>query len=191
MPSPSKQPLLELLTQGKYLTDKYDLGYIEHFYNHLLPRFREKPITFLEIGAWQGESIRLWKDFLHHDSTIVAADINPFPQTLGTHSIVGDLYSDRCVELFPDGYFDLIIDDGPHTFESFVLLLTKYFTKVKSGGTIVIEDVINSNWVKPLVALASCLGYSQCEVTDMTGKQRTAHLQELWKNGLFIITVTK
>ena len=69
--------------------------------------------------------------------------------------------------------------------------LLKYFSKIKKGGNLIIEDVIDSNWVEPLVKLSYALGYSDCEIVDMTEKQKTNELLERWKNGLYILKITK
>lgn len=183
--------LLDLFNDKTYFTDKGDLGYIEHFYDSFLKKFQNTPIVFMEIGAFYGESIKLWKDYFHPNSIIFASDINYFEHLEGTYSILGDMYSDKCIDKLPNNYFDLIIDDGPHTFESFVLLITKYFSKIRSGGTLIVEDIINPLWVEPLVMLSKCLGYSSCEVIDMTGKQKTDNLLDMWKNGLYILNITK
>lgn len=183
--------LSDIFDKQKYDTDKDDLGYIDNFYNELFLKVKDFPINFLEIGVYRGGSVKLWKDYLHIDSKIHAADVNYFEHLSGTHSIIGDMYSDEQVSKFSDEYFDLIIDDGPHTFESFVLLMQKYFSKIKKGGTLIIEDIINTSWVKPLFELSYSLGYSKCEIIDMTGKQKTDDLLNRWKDGLYLLNITK
>ena len=181
----------DIFNRGNYNTDKNDIGYIENFYDNFFLKFSNKSLKFIEIGVYNGGSIKLWKDYLHSESEIYASDINYFDHIEGTYSVIGDMYSDDQVAKFVDEYFDLIIDDGPHTFESFVLLMQKYFSKLKTGGSLVIEDVINSSWVNPLADLSKSLGYSECEIVDMTNKQKTPELLDLWKDGLYILNITK
>lgn len=183
--------LSDIFDIQKYNTDKNDLGYLENFYDDFLIKFKDHPINFMEIGVYNGGSIKLWKDYLHEDSIIYASDINYFEHISGTYSLIGDMYSNEQVSKFSDEYFDIIIDDGPHSFESFVLVMQKYFSKIKKGGNLIIEDVIDSNWVEPLVKLSYSLGYSDCDIIDMTGKQKTNELLERWKNGLYILKVKK
>ena len=183
--------LTNIFDPQKYNTDKNDLGYLEHFYDEFFEKIQNTPISLMEIGVYNGGSIKLWKDYLHPDSNICAADINYFDHIEGTTSIIGDMYSYDQVSKFSDEHFDLIIDDGPHSFESFVLVMQRYFSKLKKGGTLIIEDIIVSSWVTPLVELSKSLGYSNCEVIDMTGKQKTQELLDRWKNGLFILRLTK
>ncbi len=183
--------LSDIFEKQKYNTDKYDLGYIDNFYDNFLIKFKDTPINLMEIGACRGESIKLWKDYLHQDSNIFATDINYFSPINGTTTVIGDMYSYDQVLKFSDEYFDIIIDDGPHSFESFVLLIQRYYSKIKQNGSLVIEDVICSSWIEPLINLIKMVGYSKCEVIHMGGKQKTEELFNLWKNGLYILSITK
>ena len=180
-----------IFNSERYNTDKYDLGYIDYFYDDFLLKFKDIPITFMEIGADKGGSIKLWKDYFHQKTNIFAADINYFSPVEGTTTIIGNMYSYDQVSKFSDEYFDLIIDDGPHSFESFVLLIQRYFSKIKPSGSLIVEDIICSEWVEPLVKLSQSVGYSKCEVIHMGGKQKTDDLYHRWKDGLFILNITK
>jgi hypothetical protein len=93
--------------------------------------------------------------------------------------------------LFEDLYFDIVIDDGPHTYESFEMVITKYYSKLKSGGILVVEDITNNEWVSPLLDLAKSLGYSKGESFNMSGKQKTQDLLDRWQIGLHILKFTK
>ena len=187
----STTSLSEMFDPQKYNTDKDDLGYLDSFYDEFFKELKNTPINMMEIGVYGGGSIYLWKDYLHSDSKIYAADINYFEHIEGTTSIIGDMYTNEQSSNFENDYFDVIIDDGPHTFESFVLLMQKYFSKLKKGGTLIIENIILSSWVESLTQLSLSLGYSTCKVIDMTGKQKTQELLDSWKNGLYILKIQK
>lgn len=187
----SHNKLSDIFDIQQHTTDKNDLGYIDNFYDDFFVQLKNNPITMLEIGVYNGGSIQLWKDYLHSESKIYAGDVNYFNHIEGTCSVIGDMYSEDQISKFDDNYFDLIIDDGPHTFESFVILMQKYYSKIKSQGTLIIEDIIQSNWVKPLSDLSYALGYSNCEIMNMTGKQKTDELLNRWKDGLYILKITK
>jgi predicted RNA-binding protein len=183
--------LTDLFESGNYNTDKSDLGYLENFYDDFFIKLKESPITMMEIGVYNGGSIKLWKDYLNPESKIYAGDIEYFEHLEGTYSVIGDMYSDQQVSKFPNEYFDLIIDDGPHSFESFILLIQKYFSKIKQGGSLIVEDVIYTEWVEPLVKMAELIGYSDVKVLDMSEKQKTQELFDRWKGGLYILNITK
>ena len=183
--------LLSLYEQKKFDTDKYDLGYIDNFYNTFLENFKE-PINFLEIGMFRCGSIKMWKEFFNLSSNIYASDINYYfncPENV--NYIIGDAYSENILNKFKNNYFDLIIDDGPHSFNSFTYLIQNYYSKIKNDCYLIIEDIIHKEWVAPLVELTKSSGYSKCEIIDMTGKQKTLELLDRWKNGLFILKIKK
>jgi len=175
----------------KYPTDKSDLGYLDNFYDNFFDSLRDKPITLMEIGASNGGSIKLWRDYLHEDTQIYACDINYFDHIPDTFSIIGDMYSTNRSSKFADDYFDVIIDDGPHTFESFVFLIQKYFSKIKSGGVLIIEHVTNMQWIESLSDLCTLIGYCSCELIDVSGKQKTPELLDRYDDGLYILKIKK
>ena len=59
----------------------------------------------------------------------------------GATLIWDDAYSNKVANQFEDNYFDYIIDDGPHTFDSHKLCIEKWLPKLKKGGKCIIEDV--------------------------------------------------
>ena len=181
----------EIFNIDLYPTDKDNLGYLTNFYDNFLIKIKNKPITFMEIGVGACGSIKLWRDYLHPKSKIYAADIKYFDHIENTISIIGDMYSEKQISKFSDEYFDIIIDDGPHTFESFSILIEKYFSKLKTGGTLIIEDVINFEWVEPLCNLSTYFNYSSYEVFDMNGKQKNSYALSPTVNGLYILVLTK
>ena len=183
--------LSELYQQKTYKTDKDHLGYIDTFYNQFLESKWDKKVNFLEIGVWEGGSIKLWVDYFNNTSNIYAGDICHFEPIDGAISVVGDLYSPEVINTFKDNYFDIIIDDGPHTPESFELLVRGYYKKLKKGGFIIIEDIINKDWLEPLINVVKEVGYSECEVIDVTGKQKVQMLLDMWANGLFLLKIKK
>lgn len=184
--------LIEIFKKEKFNTDKYNLGYITEFYNNFLNDFKSNPINFLEIGVSKCGSINLWKKFFHEKSLIFAGDIkvsNNCPKEI--NFILGNCYSKEIINGFNDDFFDLIIDDGPHTFSSFKILIEEYFCKLKKDGYLIIEDILKKEWLEPLVDLAKKTGYEKCDVVDMTNKQQTDFLLDRWKNGLFILKLQK
>lgn len=104
---------------------------------------RRPPERILEIGVYQGGSLKVWADEwpnaeLHGidiDPALIASDA---PGTIH----IGDAYSRSIMgEIWLDQGFDLIIDDGPHTELSQLFTASMWAQCVNSGGTLVIEDV--------------------------------------------------
>lgn len=125
-------------------------SYIEHYYDKEFSNIRPIDVNFLEIGIWEGSSLKLWKSWFINGN-IIGIDNNQgifenkkttnFTNIIGTTVIWDDAYSDNVVNTFNDNYFDYIIDDGPHTLDSHILCLEKWLPKLKSGGKLIIEDI--------------------------------------------------
>ena len=183
--------LSEIYLSGQYCTDKYQLGYYEHFYEDHFNSYLKSPINILEIGIRGGGSVRIWREYFHPDSNVYGGEVENFTPIDNTTCYQMDMYSQEALNLFEDSYFDIVVDDGPHTYESFVSVITKYHSKIKKGGILVVEDVIDPSWVDPLIELSKSIGYTKSESFNMAGKQRHQDLLDLWKNGLYILKLTK
>jgi len=183
--------LSERYLKGEYCTDKYQLGYYDHFYEEQFKSYVNSPINILEIGIRGGGSIKIWKEYFHQDSNVYGGEIENFNPIENTICYQVDMYSQEALNLFEDSYFDIVIDDGPHTYKSFELVILKYYSKIKNNGILVVEDITNPSWVDPLLELSKSIGYNKSESFNMAGNQKTEDLLELWKNGLFILKLTK
>jgi 2-polyprenyl-3-methyl-5-hydroxy-6-metoxy-1,4-benzoquinol methylase len=178
-------------------TDKFDLGYVDLFYNDLFAKKQLSTTSVLEIGVDQGQSILLWRDYFQN-AQIYALDINPKPQSLVIDSdrityYQIDAYRHESVadlRQFGKGEFDIIIDDGPHTLESMIFFLKNYVDLLAPGGILVLEDIIDVKWTPYLLSLIdSKIG--KISRLDTRGKQKTPYLLDLWKNGLEVIIIEK
>lgn len=135
-----------------YGTDKGSpKSYIDEFYENKFDQFRNKSIVLVEIGVRSGASLKLWSEYFSKDAKIYGLDnlddknnhsvpINKdWTSSDNVKYIVGDAYTEDTVDKI--GKIDILIDDGPHTFESHVKLLDLYINKINPGGLIVIEDI--------------------------------------------------
>lgn len=93
-----------------------------------------------------GASLRAWRDYFPN-ATIVGADIDE--QALFTEHRISTHYVDQLnrhsidqmwAQVGLDG-FDLMLDDGLHTFEAGVSMFEGSFGRLRPGGVYVIEDV--------------------------------------------------
>jgi hypothetical protein len=185
-----------LPTFHKFWTDKDDLGYLANIYDSLLNRRDYENI--LEIGVEGGGSIALW-EACFPESNIFGADIRDFPQPDRAAKLIGNAYCDEFISQFDDDFFDVIIDDGPHTYASFIALVNKYYVKLKKGGLLVIEDVIRprrrmgvtEEQQLDLMSLIESIGYKNVKTWDMTGKHKLEKLRNKWSKGIFVITMER
>lgn len=134
----------ESIYKGFTISDKgTGHTYIDGYYNEVLNPLKEKSIKLLEIGVQHGGSMRLWRDFFI-DGEIWGIDIKlPDVVIQGVNLLERDAYSQETLDMFEDNYFDIIIDDGPHTVESQVYCIKHWSSKLKVGGRLIVEDIQN------------------------------------------------
>lgn len=130
----------------KYKSDKGNIyhGYLD-LYERYFSNYRNNLNTFLEIGLWEGESIRMWREYFTTGS-LVGADILDLSYIVlpDTQIHVCD-QSDRVQlkNLVDNSFskFDIIIDDGGHWQHQQQITLGFMFQYLVPGGIFVIEDL--------------------------------------------------
>lgn len=124
-----------------------------YFYNNLFKDYRNVPINMFEMGvgvplcmgSWAG-SLKGWKEYFSN-SFIFSADIDKnylYKDDRITSLYVNQEESESIKELWQNlsnESFDLIIDDGPHTYTSNILFFKESFYKLKDKGLYIIEDI--------------------------------------------------
>jgi hypothetical protein len=124
-------------------------------YHALLAAVREEPLRLLEIGVYNGGSLRMWREFLPN-ATLFAIDVDPrclaFEQEIPGATIrlvdQADPAQLRRFVAETGGGYDVIIDDGGHTMDQQITSFEVLFPHVVSGGTYVIEDLGTSYWAE-------------------------------------------
>ncbi|MCH9626424.1 MAG: 8-demethyl-8-alpha-L-rhamnosyl tetracenomycin-C 2'-O-methyltransferase [Chlamydiales bacterium] len=134
-------------------TDKSSKG---HNYTRVYAKYfsslKNKPIKFLEIGIYKGESVTLWENYFPN-AELHFIDIEQWkgPPPKRAHFHVADQESSAGLHRFlqsAGGAFDLIIDDGGHTMNQQITSFVHLFPALKSGGIYVIEDLHTSYWTE-------------------------------------------
>lgn len=142
-----------------YMTDVTDKGtchsYIENYYTKKFDSLKDKNITLLEIGIERGASIKLWKKWFT-DIQIYAFDINKdaIGKLAGIKNVTGfcqDAFNEESLNFFNNDFFDIIIEDGPHTLESQIFAAKHWVKKLKVGGFMIIEDIQNPDGFVPQI----------------------------------------
>ena len=162
--------LVELVDNTK--TDKNTVHSYLGLYQTLLEGKRESAKHVLEVGVFNGGSIKLWKDFFTN-ATVHGADIlsidKMWKDITNTDRIVLynsiDAYSEDVVNsLFVSKNitFDFVLDDGPHTLDSMKQFIHLYLPLLAEDGILIIEDVQDINWIEILTnevpnELKSCI----------------------------------
>jgi SAM-dependent methyltransferase len=138
----------------------HNYGYI---YNYLFNSMRGREPLVMEIGIGTnnpdvsssmglsgipGASLRGWREYFRSNK-IIGADLDKrilFEETGIKTFFVDQTRPETISELFDhfsSEKFDLIIDDGLHTFEANFNVLEQALPNLKEGGLFVIEDVTN------------------------------------------------
>ena len=119
------------------------------FYEKHISKFNDSLTNMLEIGVYQGDSIRMWRDYFS-TGNLVAIDILDLShiQLPNTYIKVCDQAErDQLQELINSTFnsFDIIVDDGGHMMHQQQISLGYLFPFLNSGGVYVIEDLHTAN----------------------------------------------
>ena len=124
--------------------EKYFDVYEEYF-----TKFRDKNITFVEIGIYNGGSLKVWRDFFGPKSRIIGIDINPDCKKFEEDGI--EIYiGNQSDPIFWKNFFnkvgnvDVILDDGGHTNLDQIITTVQCVDKINDGGILMVEDTLTS-----------------------------------------------
>lgn len=155
--------LTKLYEKIRPLTDKSTIhDYINGYYNKSFSD-TSTPIKLLEIGVYKGGSLKLWAEHFGPDSKIYGFDIDDIAELsfIDAPNIfyeLKDAYSEEVINSFENEYFNFIVDDGPHTLQSQIDCITKWWPKLAIGGKMIIEDIQRLEDVTILSELGSKYG---------------------------------
>ena len=124
-------------------------------YHGLLKDVRDQPLRLLEIGLYNGGSLRMFRDYLP-EATLHGIDIDPRclayqDEIPNTQVRLLDQANPTALEAFIDelgGAYDLILDDVGHTMEQQLVSFETLWPHVTPGGVYVIEDIGTSYFVE-------------------------------------------
>jgi hypothetical protein len=118
-------------------------------YEDLLRQYRNRPITFVEIGVLNGGSLFMWREYLGKQARIIGIDLNPIAKRWENDGF--EIYiGSQSDSLFWDGFFravgqvDVVLDDGGHTYEQQILTASNCIPYIKDGGLLIVEDTHTS-----------------------------------------------
>ena len=132
-------------------SDKPSIKHKKYFdvYDKIFDKFRNKKITFVEIGVLNGGSLLLWKKFFGDQARIIGIDLNPDCKKFekdGIEIFIGDQSSESFWDHFFEkvGKVDILLDDGGHTNQQQIITTIKSISNINDGGVLVIEDTHTS-----------------------------------------------
>lgn len=134
--------------QGRLIT-KW-LHYFDIYHRHFAP-FRNRPVTVVEFGVFQGGSLQMWRDYFGSEARIIGVDIEPRCLEFAEPQIeihIGDQGDRRFLrQLAQDvGPIDIVIDDGGHKMRQQIATFEELWPSVVDGGVFLTEDLHTSYW---------------------------------------------
>ena len=134
---------------NKRLIHKW-IHYFEIYDNHF-NRFRNKPITLLEIGCYQGGSLQMWKHYFGNQAKIYGIDINPKCKQLEEENIqvfIGSQTDTNFLQtvISKIAPIDILIDDGGHTMKQQIVSFGELYPHIQENGVYLCEDLHTSYW---------------------------------------------
>lgn len=139
--------LNELAT--KYKTDKAPDGHMyTDRYSLYLEQYRDIEFNLLEIGVFDGASVKMWKEYFPK-ANIVALDIDPRCKEYEEERIdihIGDQTDKKFLnDVFNQyGHFEVILDDGGHSWKQQIVSFETLFPRLTPGGLYFVEDMHTS-----------------------------------------------
>lgn len=124
--------------------------YTLHYGEHLKHYTEKESLRILEIGVYEGASLRMWRDAFPQ-AMVYGIDVKPECKKHEDERIeihIGDQkdkwflrsLGEKVMNEFSSG-FDLVVDDGSHMFEDQNASLKALFPFVSINGWYVIEDI--------------------------------------------------
>lgn len=145
-----------------------------HIYDLLLKKYKNKRITFVEIGVFSGGSLFMWRNLFGKRARIIGIDLNPDVKRFekyGFEIFIGDQSKEKFWNYFfkKIGKVDVILDDGGHTNYQQTITTNKCVPMIKDNGMLIVEDVhasyIKHNWYNP--SKYSFINYAKKIVDDI------------------------
>ena len=168
--------LKQLIDNDK--TDKESIHSYLPLYEAKFSHRRDKVKRVLEIGVERGGSLKLWADYFPN-AEVWGFDIaERAPEFLKGHPRIkvfkADAYNKALIaELIQKGmYFDVIVDDGPHTLTSMIFAAKYYSQLLAPNGVLCIEDIPDPDWVDAIYGSVPSHFKSFCEAYDLRQEKK-------------------
>jgi cephalosporin hydroxylase len=177
----------ELFKEELYKTDKFTSHAYLETYEKVLALLKNKKMNLLEIGVEHGGSVLFWRDYFVN-SEIYGVDIKDMPEALINSSkdrlnyFKGNAYDiDFINNHLISRYYDIIIDDGPHTLESMNFFAQHYSKLLAPGGIMIIEDIPVLEWTQTIKNNLPNNLKEKAQVVDLR------HINNRWDDILLIV----
>lgn len=120
-------------------------------YEFWFKKYKDKPVVILEIGVFQGGSLKMWEDYFGDNCKIYGIDINPECKGFEnekTKIFIGSQSDKEFLEQVKSQIpkVDILIDDGGHMMDQQIISFETLYDHVKPNGYYLCEDIHTSYW---------------------------------------------
>lgn len=173
-------------------TDKASWHSYDETLSSVLSKYRDTSGSILEIGVQYGGSSLLWHEYLPKFKLVMIDIVNKISPIIRDKLLKDrydfieiDAYTEETLSLLANKYplgFDIISEDGSHELESQEFVLKKYSKLLKPGGTLIIEDIQDINYIDQLLSSVEASEYSSLKVYDLR------EVKGRWDDILIVLT---
>jgi hypothetical protein len=140
---------------GDFLTNQ---GAVIHKWEHYFPIYdryfqawRNRTLTFLEIGVAKGGSLQMWRRAFGPLARIVGVDIDPKcrrHEGPGVFVRIGDQSDPAFLQSLIDefGAPDIVLDDGSHQMADIRATFDFLYPRLPKNGVYMVEDLHTAYW---------------------------------------------
>lgn len=120
-----------------------------HSYDHFFNKYRNKAITFVEVGVANGGSLYMWRDYFGPNARIIGIDLNPNVKKFekdGFEIFIGNQLDEDFWNYFKSkvGGIDILLDDGGHNYDQQIVTMECLIEGINDGGVLLVEDTHTS-----------------------------------------------
>jgi hypothetical protein len=113
--------------------------------------FRNKSLTFIEIGVYKGGSLAMWQRYFGPLARIIGIDNNPeckAHETPGIFVRVGDQSNKDFLQTIINefGVPDVVLDDGSHQMSHIASTFSFFYPRMPKNAVYVVEDLHTAYW---------------------------------------------
>jgi cephalosporin hydroxylase len=152
---------------------KYIHKWVHYFpiYERHLAWYRNRSLTFLEVGVQRGGSLQMWQRYFGPLAKIVGIDINPAckeHEGPGIAVRIGDQSDPAFLQSVIDefGVPDVVLDDGSHQMHHILATFKYLYPQLPKNAIYAVEDLHTAYWPEfgggvnePASFINICKGY--------------------------------
>jgi hypothetical protein len=147
--------LIDIVNNSK--TDKNTVHSYLPLYQKLLIGKKNTAKKVLEVGIYNGGSIKMWSEFFLN-ADVYGLDIMNIAEVWDEIKNKDNIKLYTSVDAYNEDFFnstflnknirfDVLLDDGPHTLQSMKQFIKLYSQVMSDDGILIIEDIQSWDWI--------------------------------------------